>query len=171
MDLNIAALRRAYATNTLTPTDVVNEVHRRVTAYTHKDPGVWIDTVPLGHLLARADQLVMLRQTLEAKSEPLPLLWGVPFSAKNNMNVKGYRTTAGCRDFSYVAEQTATCVQRCLDAGGILIGTTNLDQFASGLVGQRSDYTNPRCALDYDYVAGGSSSGSAVSVAAVLVSL
>jgi allophanate hydrolase len=171
MDLNIASLQQAYAANTLTLTDVVNEVHRRVTAYTETDPGVWIDTVPLADLLARADQLTELRTKLEAEGKPLPALWGVSFSAKNNMDVKGFRTTAGCRDFSYVAERTATCVQRCLDAGGILVGTTNLDQFATGLVGQRSDFTNPRCVYDADYVTGGSSSGCAVSVAAQLVSL
>jgi len=171
MDLTITSLQQAYAANTLSPVDVVTEVARRVAAHALQDTAVWIDTVPPAALLARAAELVRQRAQLEAAGRPLPALWGVPFSAKNNMDVRGMRTTAGCRDFGYVAERTAVAVQRCLDAGGVLVGTTNLDQFATGLVGQRSDFGNPRCTLDADYVAGGSSSGSAVSVAAELVAL
>lgn len=171
MDFTISALQSAYASHTLTPTDVAHEVTRRTTAYAAKDAAVWIDLLPASALLARATHLESLRLALEAEGKPLPPLWGVPFSAKNNMDVEGLRTTAGCSDFSYVAVRTAACVRRCLEAGGILVGTTNLDQFASGLVGQRSDFGNPRCVGDFDYVAGGSSSGSAVSVAAGLVSL
>lgn len=94
----------------------------------------------------------------------LPLL-GVTFGVKDNIDVAGWTTTAACPDYAYVAERTAPAVQRMLDAGAILIGKTNLDQFATGLVGTRSPYGTPRNVLDPRLVPGGSSSGSGIAVA------
>ncbi len=97
-------------------------------------------------------------------------LFGVPFAVKDNIDVAGRPTTAACPAFAYTAEATAPAVQRLLDAGAILIGKTNLDQFASGLVGTRSPYGACRNPFDPRYISGGSSSGSGVAVAAGLVS-
>src|SRR5262245_62761100 len=94
---------------------------------------------------------------------------GSPCAVKDNMDVEGLPTTAGCPDYSYVAKRTATVVQRLLDAGGILVGKTNLDQFATGLTGARSPYGVPKNPYDKSYIPGGSSSGSAVAVACGLV--
>ena len=98
----------------------------------------------------------------------LPLA-GVPFAVKDNIDVAGLPTTAGCPAYSYVPERTAPVVQRLLDAGAILIGKTNLDQFATGLVGVRSPYGACSNVFDSRYISGGSSSGSAVAVAKGLV--
>ncbi|MBX9710105.1 MAG: allophanate hydrolase, partial [Xanthobacteraceae bacterium] len=96
-------------------------------------------------------------------------LYGVPFAAKDNIDVAGLPTTAACPAFSYMPTQDATVVQRLRAAGAIVIGKTNLDQFAAGLVGVRSPYGIPKNPIRNDLVPGGSSSGSAVAVAAGLV--
>lgn len=96
-------------------------------------------------------------------------LYGVPFAVKDNIDVAGLPTTAACPAFSYVAQQHATVVQRLIDAGAVLIGKTNLDQFATGLVGTRSPYGEVPNTFDPAYVSGGSSSGSASVVARGLV--
>ncbi len=92
-------------------------------------------------------------------------LWGVPFVVKDNIDVAGLPTTAGCPAFAFTPERHATLVQRLLDAGAICLGKTNLDQFATGLVGTRSPYGAPASAWSANHVSGGSSSGSAVAVA------
>ena len=101
--------------------------------------------------------------------DPALPLAGVPFAVKDNIDVAGMPTTAGCPAFAYIPGRTATVVQRLLDAGAILIGKTNLDQFATGLVGVRSPYGACSNAFDDRYISGGSSSGSAVAVAQGLV--
>jgi allophanate hydrolase len=93
----------------------------------------------------------------------------VPFAVKDNIDVAGLPTTAACPDFAYTASETAPAVQRLLDAGAILIGKTNLDQFATGLVGVRSPYPVPVNPFDPARVPGGSSSGSAVAVSQGIV--
>ncbi len=97
-------------------------------------------------------------------------LYGIPFAVKDNIDVAGLPTTCACPEFAYVAERTATVVERLQQEGAILIGKTNLDQFATGLNGTRSPYGIPASTFDADYISGGSSSGSAVAVAAGLVS-
>lgn len=92
-------------------------------------------------------------------------LWGIPFAVKDNIDVKGLRTTAACPDYSYLPEDHATVVQRLVDAGAIPIGKCNLDQFATGLVGTRSPYGETHNALRSELISGGSSSGSSVAVA------
>ncbi len=92
-------------------------------------------------------------------------LYGVPFALKDNIDLSGVPTTAGCPEYAYVPESSAFAVQRLIDAGAVPLGKTNLDQFATGLVGARSPYGACRNAFNPEYVSGGSSSGSAVAVA------
>lgn len=160
-NLQIASLRAAYRQGRLTPAELVETVMQRVDQC--RDPAVWISRVPTQAVRERAAALM----AMEAADLPL---YGIPFAVKDNMDVAGMPTTAACPAFAYTPERTATVVQRLLDAGAILIGKTNLDQFATGLVGTRSPYGAPRCVFDARYVSGGSSSGSAVAVAAGLVS-
>ncbi len=126
-----------------------------------RDPAVWIHREPPERLRARARELAV-------RPADLPLL-GVPFAVKDNIDVAGLPTTAGCPDFAYVAEATAPVVARLLEAGAILVGKTNLDQFATGLVGTRTPYGACASVFDPKHISGGSSSGSAVAVAAGLV--
>ncbi len=96
-------------------------------------------------------------------------LFGVPFAVKDNIDVAGWPTTAACPEFAYTAERDAAVIARLRAAGAIPIGKTNMDQFATGLVGTRSPFGIPRSVFDERYISGGSSSGSAVAVAAGLV--
>ena len=105
---------------------------------------------------------------LDTLPRTLPL-WGVPFAVKDNIDVAGLPTTAACPAFAYVPERHATVMQRLLDAGAVLVGKTNLDQFATGLVGTRSPYGEVPNSFDPAHVSGGSSSGSASAVARGLV--
>jgi len=122
--------------------------------------GVWISKVGEEALLKRAAEL-------DATAD-LPLR-GVPFAVKDNIDVAGIPTTAACPDFAYTPARTAPVVQRLLDAGALLVGKTNLDQFATGLTGARSPYGKPESVFGGGLISGGSSSGSAVAVAAGLV--
>ncbi len=128
----------------------------------HGDPALWITRVPDAAFLARAAEL-------EAEGPLGRPLWGVAVAVKDNIDVAGLPTTAGCPEYSYMPSRNATCVQRLLDAGAMVLGKTNLDQFATGLVGVRSPYGVPRNVFDASRVPGGSSSGSAVAVAAGIV--
>ncbi len=125
----------------------------------HNDPALWITRLPDEAILTRA-------RALQAEGQNGRRFWGVPFAVKDNIDVAGLPTTAGCPGYAYTAITTAPAVQRLLDEGALLIGKTNLDQFATGLVGTRSPYGVPRNVLDAAYVPGGSSSGSACAVAA-----
>src|SRR6185436_18950204 len=114
-----------------------------------------------------ADRDAAIRRARDV--DPALPLAGVPFAVKDNIDVAGLPTTAGCPAFSYMPERSATVVQRLFDAGAVLIGKTNLDQFATGLVGVRSPYGACSSVFDQNYISGGSSSGSAVAVAKGLV--
>jgi allophanate hydrolase len=163
-DLRLPSLHAGYVAGILSPVDVVRRVHQSVSSY--HDKAVWIHIIPEADLLARAEQLVATHRDLDS----LPPLFGVPFSVKDSIDVAGLPTTLACPSIAYTAEANAVVVERILQAGAILVGKTNLDQFATGLTGTRSPYGAPRCVLDSDYISGGSSSGSAVSIAASLVS-
>ena len=97
-------------------------------------------------------------------------LWGIPFAIKDNIDAADAPTTAGCPEFTYIAEKDAFVVAALRAAGALLIGKTNLDQFATGLVGVRTPYPFPKNAIDPAIVPGGSSSGSAVAVSHGIVS-
>ncbi len=163
VSLDLTTLHRLYRTGEATPRTVLATALDRIAA--HGDSAVWIDRLPPDMVLAEAGRVGQRR----VGGEALPL-YGVPFAVKDNIDVAGCPTTAGCPAFSYVASQSApvvTCLQR---AGAILVGKTNLDQFSTGLAGDRSPYGACRNAIKPDYISGGSSSGSAVAVAAGLVS-
>ena len=150
--MSIADLRRSYRDGSRRPVDVLRDIFQRI-----RDEGerpIWISL---------ADE----RRTLEqARSVDLSLpLGGVPFAVKDSIDVEGMHTTVACPAFSYEATATAPVVQRLIDAGAILVGKTNLDQFATGLVGVRSPYGACTNVFDPRYIAGGSSSGSAVATA------
>ncbi len=160
--LDLGALEGRYESGT-SPRDVVADVLARVAGYS--DPAVWIDLLPPEDLLARARTIEDWRRA----GRPLPL-YGALFAVKDNIDVAGRPTTAGCPAFRYLPARTARVVERLLEAGAILVGKTNLDQFATGLAGDRSPYGACRNVFDPAYVSGGSSSGSAVAVSAGLVS-
>jgi len=142
---------------------VATEALARIAAYDAIQPQVWINRFP-GEAVIAAARAVDARV---AAGDDLPLA-GVPFAVKDNIDVAGIDTTAACPPFAYRPEASAVVVQRLLDAGAVCLGKTNLDQFATGLNGSRSPYGAPRCVFNLDYVSGGSSSGSAVAVAAGL---
>lgn len=128
----------------------------------HADPAIWITRVPDAAVIEAA-------RRLEAEGPRGRPLWGVPFAVKDNIDVAGLPTTAACPDFATTPAVSAPVVQRLLDAGALLLGKTNLDQFATGLTGVRSPYGTPRNVFDPALVPGGSSSGSACVVAAGIV--
>jgi allophanate hydrolase len=162
-DLALSALREAYRSGTFTPASLVPQVMAAIRRHAEQDPAVWIYLRPEAELLAEAQALG--RQGADA----LPL-YGIPFAIKDNIDAGGMPTTAACPEFAYVAEKDATVVERLRRAGALLIGKTNLDQFATGLNGTRSPWGAPRNPLNPDFISGGSSSGSAVAVSAGLVS-
>ncbi|HUJ87686.1 MAG TPA: allophanate hydrolase [Burkholderiales bacterium] len=159
--LDIARLRERYLSGALDPQRVVALLLERIER--RGDDKLWIDRVPRAALEARAAEL------LRRRPDELPL-YGIPFAIKDNIDLAGHPTTAACPEFAYTPGESAPVVQRLLDAGAIAIGKTNLDQFATGLVGTRSPYGACANPFDERYISGGSSSGSAVAVAAGLVS-
>jgi allophanate hydrolase len=152
--------RAAYRDGSLRPEDMGAQLEALVAA----DDTAWIlrpaDCDLSGQLRRLAERLAAVGGELER----LPL-YGVPFAIKDNLDVAGLPTTAACPAFAYTASATASVVQKLLDAGAILVGKTNLDQFATGLVGTRSPYGPVPNAFDARVIAGGSSSGSASVVA------
>jgi len=160
MKLDLTSLRAAYASGQ-SPESVIEYVYQQIETAGVRP--VWISLVPRPKALARAAALST------AGSGKLPL-YGVPFAVKDNIDVAGMATTAGCPAYSYQPSASATVVSLLEAAGAILIGKTNLDQFATGLVGVRSPYGVCTSVFDDRFIAGGSSSGSAVAVAKGLVS-
>lgn len=163
MDFSLTALAEIYAQGA-TVAEVLAEAIDR--ADTYADPAVWIERAPAQSVIARAAALDALPREARAR---LPL-FGVPFAVKDNIDVAGYPTTAACPAYGYWPEVSASVVARLEAAGAIMMGKTNLDQFATGLVGTRSPYGAPRSVFSPSHISGGSSSGSAVAVAAGLVS-
>lgn len=160
-DLSLTALRRDYLRRRRTPRGVIEEILSRLSTF--QDNPIWISRVPDAELRAQADRL--------AAQDPAGLpLYGIPFAIKDNIDLAGLPTTAACPAFAYRPTCSAPVVERLIAAGAIPMGKTNLDQFATGLVGVRSPYGVTRNAFDPDYIAGGSSSGSAVAVAQGLAS-
>jgi allophanate hydrolase len=157
VDLQIAALAEGYRSGALRPADVVGRIFETIKE--RGDDGIWITL--------RAEREV--RAGLRDLDPSLPL-YGIPFAVKDNIDVAGLPTTAACPAFAYRPEHGAALVDRLLAAGAVLIGKTNLDQFATGLSGSRSPYGTCESPLVPDLIAGGSSSGSAAAVSAGLVS-
>lgn len=161
--LSATAIAAEIRAGSRTAAAVMEDVLRRLDRYDRVQPEVWIarfDDDALRAAAAAVDARV-------ASGKTLPLA-GVPFAVKDNIDVAGLDTTAACPAFAYAPARSATVVERLVAAGAIPIGKTNLDQFATGLNGTRSPYGFPRNAYNRDWVSGGSSSGSAVAVAAGL---
>ncbi|CAN5369921.1 allophanate hydrolase [soil metagenome] len=162
--LDVREIAAAVGSGRVMASAVVEDVLGRLAAYDVVQPQAWIARFD-SDALFEAARVVDARV---AAGEDLPLA-GVPFAVKDNIDVAGLDTTAGCPSFAYRPAGSATVVQRLVDAGAICIGKTNLDQFATGLNGTRSPYGAPCNVYNLAYVSGGSSSGSAVAVAAGLV--
>lgn len=155
--MTISELKTRYAGGT-TPSDIIEEIWKKIISW--NDPAIFI------HLPEKA-VLLEIAATVEAMPKELPL-WGIPFVVKDNIDVANWPTTAGCPEYAYVPTQDAEVVRLLRAAGAIPIAKGNLDQFATGLVGTRSPYGVARNAIDAEFLPGGSSSGSASSVAAGL---
>ncbi len=160
--LDLATLRQGYAEGRFTPSQLVEAIYNRI-AQDGEQP-VWISLVPREQAVALARQL---ENDEQARSLPL---YGVPFAVKDNIDVAQMPTTAACPAYAYTPEEHSFVVEKLLAAGAILIGKTNMDQFATGLVGVRTPYGACRSVFNDKYISGGSSSGSAVAVAQGLVS-
>lgn len=153
LSFDIASLQAAYQSGT-TVRDVIAEATRRCATDKHNAFIHRLTEHELEPFLARLDGV---------DPDSLPL-YGVPFAIKDNIDLAGIPTTAGCPEFAYTPEDNAFLIQRFIDAGAIPLGKANLDQFATGLNGTRSPFGACRNAFHPDFISGGSSSGSAVSV-------
>ena len=154
---SISELAAAFRSGETTPADICRQVLAAISE--RGDDGVWISVADDEAVLARCAGLAEV-------DDPSALpLWGIPFGVKDSIDIAGWPTTLACPGYAYVATETAPVVQRLLDAGAVLIGKTNLDQFATGLNGTRTPYPTPHSVYGQDLISGGSSSGSALAVA------
>ena len=158
----VAEILSAYRSGAAKPEDIVARSFARIRA--HADPAIFIA------LREEAEVLAEARELAGAADTSLPL-YGIPVAVKDNIDVKGLPTTAACPAYAYRPNKDATAVARLRAAGALVLGKTNLDQFATGLVGVRTPYGIPRNLFDAKLIPGGSSSGSAVAVGAGLVPL
>lgn len=159
LPIDSTALHRRYRDGA-SVSAVVDQVLARLEAV--RDPGIFT------HVLS-PDVIRRSAQALPPFDPVRYPLWGLPFAIKDNIDLTGVPTTAGCPSYAYVPSESATAVERLTAAGAVPVGKTNLDQFATGLVGVRTPYPVPRNAFDPKRVPGGSSSGSAVAVATGIV--
>lgn len=155
----LESLHTAYRTGSLTPAMLVDDLLQKAAK---ADPAIWI------YLLGR-DEIQPYLDLLEGHSPDTRPLYGIPFAIKDNIDLAGVPTTAACPAFAYTPETSSPVVQALINAGAIPLGKTNLDQFATGLVGTRSPYGIPENAISPGVIPGGSSSGSAVATALGLV--
>jgi allophanate hydrolase len=158
----VAAIVAAHRAGQLSPAQTVTRSFQRIRD--HNDPAIFISLRNEADAVAEAEALT-------AKDAALLPLYGIPVAVKDNIDVAGLPTTAACPAYSYMPSLDATSVARLRAAGAIMIGKTNLDQFATGLVGVRSPYGIPNNPMRSDLIPGGSSSGSAVAVSTGLVPL
>lgn len=160
-NMTIPQLLQHYRDGDFTPRELIEALLERAQAAA--DAHTWI------HLMSLQEIMPFLDRLASHSPDDLPL-YGIPFAIKDNIDLAGIPTTAACPAYSYMPEQSAYIVARLLEAGAIPLGKTNLDQFATGLVGTRSPYGATVNPFNDAYIAGGSSSGSAVAVAQGLVS-
>ena len=165
LNLSISYLKQQYLSGSLTPKQLVEQLDAEISKEVSlaDNHNIWIKRLTLAEMMVYVEKLAKL------DVEDLPL-YGIPFAIKDNIDLAGLPTTAGCPDYEYMPAKTATVVQKLIDAGAIPVGKTNLDQFATGLVGTRSPYGAGKNSINTEYVSGGSSAGSAVSVALGLAS-
>lgn len=155
MDFKISSLLDAYRNRALSPREVIAEASRRIESAPHS---IWISRTP-------SEQLDACLEKLEGHSPADLPLYGIPFAVKDNIDLQGLPTTAACPDFAYTPRKSAFIVERLIHFGAIPLGKTNMDQFATGLVGVRSPYGSIPNKFAPDYISGGSSSGSAAALA------
>ncbi|MBI37640.1 MAG: allophanate hydrolase [Alphaproteobacteria bacterium] len=159
--LDFYSLRDLYKSRKSNPTEVIKRILERISEV--DDSGIWISKVPESDVLHATNCL--------ADQDPDSMaLYGLPFAIKDNIDFSGLPTTAGCPDYSFEPSFSSPVVEKLIKAGAILLGKTNMDQFATGLVGTRSPYGICKNAINPKYISGGSSSGSAVAVSKGLVS-
>lgn len=157
---DIPSIHNAYKDGTKIE-DIVKEVYRRIEEV--NDDGIFIHLQPIEDILKEVSTF----GNMDLTDKPL---WGIPFTVKDNIDVAGIPTTAACEAYEYIPSEDAFVVKLLKEAGAICIGKTNLDQFATGLVGVRTPYGAPKNAVDASIVPGGSSCGSAVAVSHQIVS-
>ncbi len=163
MNLTINYLHESFRNKSLTPTQLIENILQRCEQFVEHN--IWI------HQLTREELQPYLDNLEHQNIDDLPL-YGIPFAIKDNIDLAGVSTTAGCSAFAYTPDHSAFVVQQLINAGAIPIGKTNMDQFATGLVGTRSPEPWNACrnSFNKEYISGGSSSGSSVAVALGLVS-
>jgi len=161
MNLNIKDLRAKYLSGETTIKEVVSSIFSKIEQT--KDYNIWIYTL-------NDEELKPYLKNLENKNPKDLPLYGIPFAIKDNIDLVNIPTTAACPEFSYTPKKSAFVVEKLIQAGAIPIGKTNLDQFATGLVGTRSPYGACKNSINKEYISGGSSSGSAVAVALEMAS-
>ncbi|MGJ8679359.1 allophanate hydrolase [Paraglaciecola sp.] len=159
LNLTISAIHQSYQNGDYTPDTLIAELLTKAKQY----PESWI------HLLS-TEEVAPYVSALSNKSKEDCPLWGIPFAIKDNIDLAGIATTAACPEFSYVPESSAFVVKQLIEAGAIPLGKTNLDQFATGLVGTRSPYGAAPNSFNPDFISGGSSSGSSIVTASGVVS-
>ncbi|PRY26309.1 allophanate hydrolase [Aliiruegeria haliotis] len=158
--MTLHGLHAAYARG-VSPEAVIRQVYARIAAV--GDPAIFLAMPTEAEALEAARAL--------GPFDPSKPLWGVPFAVKDNIDVAGFPTTAACPDYAYTPDGDAFVVARLKAAGGLFVGKTNLDQFATGLVGVRTPYGAPLNSIDPEIVPGGSSGGSGVAVGHGIVAL
>lgn len=161
MNLNINSLKENYINGKTSIREVISTIQTKIEET--KNHNIWIYTL-------NEDELEVYIKNLEGENPKDFPLYGIPFAIKDNIDLKNIPTTAACPQYSYTPKESAFAVAKLIEAGAIPIGKTNLDQFATGLVGTRSPYGECRNSINPEYISGGSSSGSAVSVALDMVS-
>jgi allophanate hydrolase len=159
--LDLVTLRELYSSGTVDPVEIVETIADRIAE--SRDPAIFITAA--GRYAMRKEAHALKTRAPSPNSLPL---WGIPFAIKDNIDAAGLPTTAACAAYLYSPAKDAHVVAKLRAAGAIVVGKTNLDQFATGLNGTRSPYGAPRSVFNSDYISGGSSSGSAVAVAAGL---
>ena len=155
-NLTIDAIRQAYASGLETPETLFSKL--KAQALAQHEFNTWI-------YLLSDEELQAYFSGLKDKPVETAPLWGIPFAIKDNIDLAGVPTSAGCKAFTYLPEKSATAVALLIDAGAVPLGKTNLDQFATGLVGTRSPFGEGKNVFNSDYISGGSSAGSAIATA------
>ncbi|KAF4635966.1 hypothetical protein G7Y89_g2126 [Cudoniella acicularis] len=163
--LNFLSLKMDYDAG-ITPQQVVQAIYDRIEAYKEVQPSLWLHLQPIGAVMISAHALY----TRWPDPDNRPPLWGIPFSVKDSINVAGIPTTIGCPALTFIPNSSAAVFEHCVDAGGLFIGKTNMEQLATGMTGCRSPYGTLHSTFSKYHIVGGSSSGSAVTVSEGLVS-
>lgn len=153
---SISQLRKLYLDGKETPQSVLQQIQQRLAR--DADNPAWIYVLSADEIAAYVERL----SSMDISTHPL---WGIPFAIKDNIDLANVPTTAACAAFTYTPKKHAAAVEKLINAGAIPVGKTNLDQFATGLVGTRSPYGEVKNAYVPEYISGGSSSGSAVAMA------